>query len=454
MLAKVKCVIVGGGVVGLAVGRALSMKGVEVLLCERNGHIGMETSSRNSEVIHAGMYYTPGSNKARFCVEGMNLLYKYMKERGVEHNMCGKLILAQNETEHKKLGVIQEKAVKNGLFDLKFLTKEDVRELEPEIQCHSALLSPRTGIVDSHGYMQALLGDFEESESGGMTVYNCDVLGVKRSPDAGSRYAVKTNQGVIGCDILINAAGLHAVDVASVIEPYPSSRLPKSYFCKGNYFKYQPPIAAVNAHSAAGVAGTLGAVAVAKPGSRPRSKLFRHLLYPIPPTEHTGLGVHSTIDLNGSVKFGPDTEWMRPPPHLASSDTSNPDREFEFVPQPPRSDSDGDAPTQSAILGAALPYRVDPTRCESFYEAIRRYYPGLPDDSLVPDYAGIRAKLCGPSGHQPSPTGSIDTTDFYIESEQQHGLPGLVQLYGLESPALTSSLAIADYVCSLVDMHR
>lgn len=419
---------------GLAVGRALSMKGIECLICERHGHLGTETSSRNSEVIHAGMYYATGSNKARFCVDGKETLFDYIKDRGIGHNICGKLIIAHDEIEHQKLAAIEERAVANGVCDLKSLSAGDVRLLEPAVQCHSALISPRTGIVDSHGLMQALLGDFERGSAdgmgpGGLLVYNCAVRGVSSSPEEGSRYLVDTNQGGIGCDMLINAGGLHAVNVASVIEPYPKSRLPKSYFCKGNYFKFQPP--------ASGGTDTASS----------SSRVFRHLVYPIPPTAHTGLGVHSTIDLNGSVKFGPDTEWLRPPPHMCSNDTGNPDREFEFTRPTHSSSSGGQKEFISTELGNVLSYVVDPSRCDSFYTAIRRYYPALPDDSLVPDYAGIRPKLCGPSGIAGS---HYNSADFYIESHRQHGLPGLVNLFGLESPALTASISIAEHVCDLL----
>jgi L-2-hydroxyglutarate oxidase LhgO len=437
MLAKVKAVVVGGGVIGLSVARALSVKGIECLLCERHTHIGTETSSRNSEVIHAGMYYGAGSNKARFCVAGKELMFKYLNDKRVDYSTCGKLIIAHDAAELPKLRGIQEKAVANGVLDLVMLDGAAVRALEPEVHCHAALLSPRTGIVDSHGLMQALLTDFElgagEVDAGGMIVYNCRVTGVSCAPDGESRYHVRTNQGTIGCDILINAAGLHAVDVASVIEMYPKSRLPKSYFCKGNYFKFQPPV---------------------DPSARgPRSKPFTHLVYPIPPTAHTGLGVHSTIDMNGAVKFGPDTEWLRPPLGLSCSDRAdaNADSAFEFRPEGLNSSN------SPSSLGDALSssYIVDPTRCESFYAAIRRYFPGLPDDSLVPDYAGIRPKLCGPSGHLPSESvrlgqADYDSSDFFIESSRQHGLQGLVNLFGLESPALTASLGIAEHVCDLV----
>lgn len=421
MLAKVKCVVVGGGVVGNSIARSLSLKGVECILCESNGVLGEETTGRNSEVIHAGMYYSPNSLKAKFCVEGKEMLIDFLKTRKIEYNLCGKLIIANDATEYEKLCHILERSKKNGVQGIKMLSSSDVAAMEPSITCNNgAMFSENTGVFDSHSYVNALNSEFESeitTQKGtsvpGNTVYNCIVERITDHEFSGidsPTYEVHTDQGILGCDVVVNAAGLNAISLASTI--LPKSMIPKSYFCKGSYFKYQPN---------------------PKPdGVQPH---IRHLIYPIPPTAHTGLGVHLTVDLQGAIKFGPDIEWMKP---LVSHDASDP---YAFL---------GDAGDCSHFT-----YKVDETRAEAFYDAIRRYLPSLQDGELVADYSGIRPKLCGP-GFDPSvskPNGSsitYDAADFYIQGSHIHGKKGLVNLFGIESPGLTSSLAIGEYVSGMV----
>ena len=363
----VECVVIGAGIVGLAVARALARAGHDVLILEKERQFGTETSSRNSEVIHAGLHYPNGSLKARFCVAGRDLLYRYCAEHGVPHRRLGKLTVACDEKELSALAAIKTKAEGNGVTDLSWVEERDARELEPELRCLRAFHSPSTGIIDSHALMLAYLGDAEAA--GAAVAYRAPVLGGRLAPsgfvlDVGGDDAVS-----LECRILINAAGLHAPALARRIAGIPPSTVPRDYFCRGVYF-------------------TLS-------GRAP----FKRLVYPVP--EHAGLGVHLTLDLGGQAKFGPDTEWI-----------------------------DG------------IDYTVDPRRGDKFYAAIRTYWPGLKDGALQPGYAGIRPKISGPT--EPA-------ADFVVQGRQVHGIPGLVNLYGIESPGLTSSLAIADHVASLLE---
>lgn len=362
MSEEVECVVVGAGAVGLAVARALALSGREVLVLESEATIGAGTSSRNSEVIHAGIYYPTGSLKARLCVEGKGRLYAYCAERGIPHKRLGKLIVAVEEGEIATFEAIEKRARANGVADLRWLSGAEAKAMEPGLRCVAALLSPSTGIIDSHALMLAYQGDAESA--GAITVYRAPV-----------EQGEVTNRGIalrVGGDepmtlatrILVNSAGLFAPSLARRIEGVPPATIPRDFLCKGNYF-------------------TLS-------GRAP----FRHLIYPAP--EKAGLGVHLTLDLGGQAKFGPDVEWV--------------DR---------------------------IDYRVEPRRGERFYEAIRRYWPGLPDGALQPGYAGIRPKIVGPD----EPAG-----DFVIQGPAVHGVPGLVNLYGIESPGLTASLAIAEEV--------
>ena len=362
MIDTVDTLVVGAGVVGLATARQAAMAGREVVVLEAEKAIGTGISSRNSEVIHAGIYYPPGSLKARHCVAGRQALYEYCESHGIPHRRVGKLIVATAEEEATALDDVKARAESNGVDDLKRLSADEARALEPEVRCFGALLSPSTGIVDSHAYMLALRGDAESH--GAQIAFSSPLIGAR--VDAGG-IAVEVGgaePATIRCRHLVNAAGLGAQKVAAAIEGFPAEMIPPLYYAKGNYF-------------------TLA-------GKSP----FRRLIYPVPVPG--GLGTHSTVDLAGQTKFGPDVEWV-------------------------------DAPD----------YDVDPARAPKFYEAIRRYWPGLKDGQLQPGYVGVRPKLV-PKG-QPN-------ADFVIQGPDQHGIEGLVNLFGIESPGLTSSLSIADAV--------
>jgi len=359
---QVDCVVVGAGVIGLAVARALALAGIEVLVLEQAYTIGFETSSRNSEVIHGGLYYPLGSLKARSCVEGRHRLYGYCREHGVPHARLGKLIVATSEAETAGLEKIASTARGNGVEDLEWLDPTQARRFEPALNCVAALLSPSTGIIDSHALMLAYQG---EAEAAGAIV-------VLRTPGlsgsvrhGGFELAIGGDEPtVIRCRFLINAAGLHAPALARMIEGIPPETIPPAYFCRGVYFTLSGPAP------------------------------FHRLIYPVPVAG--GLGVHITLDLAGQPRFGPDVEWI-----------------------------------------SAVDYTVDPARGEVFYAAIRTYWPGLPDGALQPGYAGIRPKISGPG--EPA-------ADFVVQGLDSHGLPGLVNLYGIESPGLTASLPLADEV--------
>jgi L-2-hydroxyglutarate oxidase LhgO len=362
---EVDCVVVGAGVVGLAVARALAQAGREVIILEQAEGIGTETSSRNSEVIHAGIYYPANSLMARFCVEGRRKLYAYCAEKGVPHINCGKLIVATNAQEDAMLAGIKQRAETNGVEGMRVLTAAEAIEMEPNLSCTSALLSPATGIIDSHNYMVALQGDAE----------NAGAVLVIFSPMVGGRVVDRqieidvggTDPMTLRCRLLVNSAGLHAPFVARGIHGMPPDRVPTEYFAKGNYF-------------------TLS-------GRSP----FSRLIYPVPVPG--GLGVHLTVDLGGQARFGPDVEWID-----------------------------------------AIDYTVDPSRSDSFYDAVRKYWPGLKDGALQPGYAGIRPKTV--------PRGAPGQ-DFVVQGPQTHGVPGLIHLFGIESPGLTASLAIADHVLEI-----
>ena len=359
---RVDCVVIGAGVVGLAVARQLAMSGREMLILEATGMVGSETSSRNSEVIHAGIYYPIGSLKARTCVAGKRSLYAYCAERGIPHARCGKLIVATSEVQKATLEAIRAKAAANGVDDLQWLERDAVAALEPEVVCTAALLSPSTGIIDSHGLMLALLGDAEDC--GATLAFHAPVERGRIEEDGIELQIGGVEPMALYARTVINSAGLHAPALARRFEGLNPELVPTPYFCKGNYF-------------------TLS-------GARP----FRRLIYPVP--EEAGLGVHVTIDLGGQVRFGPDVEWVD-----------------------------------------ALDYDVDPTRAEVFYDAVRQYYPGLKDGAIEPGYAGIRPKIA-PKGTQ--------AADFVIQGPAAHGVPGLVNLFAIESPGLTACLALAEEV--------
>jgi L-2-hydroxyglutarate oxidase LhgO len=357
---EVECVVVGAGVIGLAAARALALAGRDVLVVERAWTIGFETSSRNSEVIHSGIYYPKDSLKAVTCVEGRRRLYAYCRDHGVAHARIGKIIVASDEAELPALDRIAAAATANGVDDLEWLDAAAARRLEPELHCVAALLSPSTGIVDSHELMLAYQG--EAAGAGATVVLRTPILGGRLRADGFELTTGGDERGAIRCRYLVNAAGLYAPALAGVIDGVPRDTIPPAYFCRGVYF-------------------TLS-------GRTP----FRRLVYPVPPAG--GLGVHITLDLAGQARFGPDVEWV-----------------------------------------SAVDYTVDPTRGEAFYAAVRRYWPGLRDGALQPGYAGVRPKISGPT--EPA-------ADFVVQGPAVHGVPGLVNLYGIESPGLTASLALAD----------
>ena len=367
---RTECVIVGAGIVGLAVARRLARAGLEVIVLEAAEDIGTGTSSRNSEVIHAGIYYPAGSLMAQLCVSGKKMLYAYCEDHGVPYRRCGKLIVATAEGEDGKLASIKAHAEANGVDDLQTLNEADARALEPALKCTGALLSPSTGIIDSHAYMLALRGDIENG--GGALAFHAPLIRGKSVHDGFEIEVGGDAPMTIGCRLLVNSAGLSAPAVAHAIDGMPTDRIPTSYYAKGNYF------------------------------SCSARAPFSRLIYPVP--EPGGLGVHLTIDIGGQAKFGPDVEWV--------------DR---------------------------LDYAVDPARAEKFYPAIRRYWPTLPDGALSPSYAGIRPKIVPPA---------VARQDFVIQGPRDHGVAGLVNLFGIESPGLTSSLAIAEHVAALADVPR
>lgn len=362
---QVDTVVVGAGVVGLAVARALALAGREVLVLEATEAIGTQTSARNSEVIHAGIYYPQGSLKAQLCVRGKQLLYAYCAERGIGHRRCGKLIVATSSEQVAQLQGIIAKAAANGVDDLVLLTREQARALEPALECVAAVHSPSTGIVDSHGLMLALQGDLENA--GGMVALHSTLDSARITSQGIELHARDGTQ--LRARTVVNAAGVHAPTLARRFDGLEPVHIPGEYYAKGNYF-------------------TLA-------GRSP----FHRLIYPVP--EAAGLGVHLTIDLGGQAKFGPDVQWVEAPDDLA----------------------------------------VDPARGLAFYAEVRKYWPALPEGALQPGYAGIRPKISGPGEA---------ARDFLIHGPAAHGVPGLVNLFGIESPGLTSSLAIAEHVAALL----
>jgi L-2-hydroxyglutarate oxidase LhgO len=359
------CAVIGGGVVGLAVARALALAGREVMVLEAEGAIGTGTSSRNSEVIHAGIYYPQASLKARLCVEGKQLLYAYAEARGVPHRRCGKLIVATSTEQVAQLEAIRLKAAANGVDDLETISAAQAVALEPQLRCMAALVSPSTGIVDSHALMLSLLGDLENA--GGMLALKS---AVKRADLEEGGIVLTAQDGTrLRCRSVVNAAGLGAPDLARHFGGLATETVPTAYFAKGNYF-------------------TLS-------GRAP----FGRLVYPVP--EPGGLGVHLTIDLGGQAKFGPDVQWVSSPDDLV----------------------------------------VDPARGDAFYAEVRKYWPALPDGALIPGYAGMRPKISGPGD---------PAADFRIDGPRAHGVRGLVNLFGIESPGLTSSIAIGRHVADLL----
>jgi len=359
-------VIIGAGAVGLAVARSLALAGQEVVVLETESAIGTGTSSRNSEVIHAGIYYPIGSLKAKLCVAGRRALYPYLAARGVAHRRCGKLIVAAETGEIPGLEKILAQGRANGVDDLRPLSAAQAREMEPELACVAALESPSTGIIDSHGFMLALRGDAEDR--GAAIAFRSPVVSARVKNSTIELQVGGAEPTRLAARVVVNSAGLLAPRVAGSIEGFPPALLPPGFYCKGNYFSLS--------------------------GRSP----FSRLIYPAP--EAAGLGVHLTLDLAGQARFGPDVEWID-----------------------------------------SISYDVDPRRAAGFYGAIRRYWPGLKDGALAPAYSGIRPKI---------QTQGEPARDFLIQGPRDHGIAGLVNLFGIESPGLTAALAIGEHVRELL----
>ncbi|WP_153098875.1 NAD(P)/FAD-dependent oxidoreductase [Paraburkholderia hayleyella] len=361
----IECIVIGAGVIGLAVARALAARGREVIVLEATAAIGVETSSRNSEVIHAGLYYPRGSLKAALCVQGRELLYDYCAMRGIPHQRCGKLLVATATSQIPQLERIIARGKENGVLDLIRLKPAEAQTLEPELACVDAVFSPQTGIVDSHQLMLALQADAERD--GAACVFHAPVEAVTVNQNSFNVHLGGAAPAAIRASCVINSAGLHANALARRIHGLDPRHVPPLYLARGNYF---------------GMSGRAP---------------FSRLIYPMP--NEAGLGVHLTLDQSGQARFGPDVEWIE-----------------------------------------AIHYDVNPERAASFYSAIRAYWPALPDGALQPAYSGIRPKLSGPGEA---------AADFVIQGPAAHGVRGLVNLYGIESPGLTASLAIAQRVCEL-----
>ena len=359
---KIDCAVIGAGVIGLAVARLLAQSGREVIILEACDRFGSGISARNSEVLHAGIYYPQGSLKARLCIKGRDMLYDYCEQRGIGHSRCGKLIVATSEAQRPDLMNIAARASSNGVAGIQALTRGEAQALEPALECVAALLSPSTGIIDSHALMLSLLGDAESAGA---------VLALQSPVTCGA----VTTEGIVldigGTETMqllakqvFNCAGLGAQGFARSLKGMPLETVPPLHYAKGNYY--------------------------ALAGRAP----FSHLVYPVP--QPGGLGVHLTLDLAGSARFGPDVEWIE-----------------------------------------KIDYGVDPRRADGFYAEIRRYWPGIKDGALSPAYAGIR-----PKPHAPGEAAA----DFLVQGPGRHGIKGLVCLYGIESPGLTASLALAEFV--------
>ena len=371
---QVDALVVGAGAVGLAVARGLAQAGLETIVAEAQTAIGQGVSSRNSEVIHAGLYYPPGSLKARLCVRGKELLYQLCASHGVSHRNCGKLVVANSEAEVPALRGLQDRAVANGV-PVELLDARQARAMEPALQCLAALSSPSTGIVDSHGFMLALQGDLESA--GGAVALGSAVDSAVLAKGEGPHVIRMADGSEIAARVLVNSASLHACALARRFDGLDARFVPREYFAKGSYY--------------------------ALAGTAP----FTRLIYPAP--ADAWLGVHLTLDLGGQAKFGPDLEWLE------------------------------------AERPEDIDYTVDPRRAEAFYAEVRRYWPALPDGALQPSYSGVRPKIYGPGEVAP---------DFRIDGPRTHGIAGLVNLFGIESPGLTSALAIAEHVVALVGEAR
>lgn len=366
---KFDCVVIGAGIVGLAIARELSLAGHTVLVLERHRTFGTEISSHNSEVIHAGIYYPENSLKARFCVSGKHMLYRYCEERAIPHRRCGKLIVATTNADIDALRRLAVQAETNCVSDLAWLDEHEVRRFEPALLAKGALHSPSSGIIDSHALMLSFVADAESH--GTLIAYNSPVVAGRIVPSGFVLVVGDSEQYEVSANYVINCSGLSAARVAATIRGLPAVCMPTVHFAKGNYF------------------------ALTRPSP------FSRLVYPLPVAG--GLGVHVTLDMAGRARFGPDVEWID-----------------------------------------ELEYSVSVNRIGSFYAAIRAYWPDIADGELQPAYVGIRPKLSGPGGNN---------IDFVIQDSKSHGVPGFVNLLGIESPGLTASLAIAEHVLRLCDRH-
>ncbi len=367
---SVECLVIGAGVIGLAVAHALARSGREVVVLESERVIGSGISSRNSEVIHAGLYYPTGLRKTRLCVEGTAMLYAFCREYGVPHRRCGKILVATTEGEIGKLAAIKQQAEANGVLDLVWLGRDEALALEPALAVTKALLSPSTGIIDSHAFMLALQGDAERH--GAMLALETPAVSGRAAAHGLLIETGGRNPTQIAANVVVNSAGLGAQALARSIAGMPQNKIPPLHLAKGSYFSLAAP------------------------------SPFSHLIYPIPTPG--ALGIHLTLDVGGRARFGPDLEWIE-----------------------------------------TIDYAVDPERGKAFYPAVRSYWPEQPDGSLQPDYSGIRPKIERPGG---------SSADFLIQGPKDHGVAGLFNLFGIESPGLTSSLAIADWVARMVQETR
>jgi L-2-hydroxyglutarate oxidase LhgO len=361
-LGEVDTAVIGAGVVGLACAVALARRGSKVMVLEAERTVGTATSSRNSEVIHAGIYYPQGSAKARLCVAGRERLYSYCGERGIPHRRTGKIIFAAEPDQQPTLERIVAQGHANGVDDLRFLSAAELKALEPELPAAAAILSPSTGMVDAHALMQALEGELDAL--GGQLVCGTRISGIERGSEGWSIRIDGEDEPALTTRLLVNSAGLEACAVAARIDGLEARFVPTPVLARGCYFSYGRPVP------------------------------FRHLIYPVPVPG--GLGTHLTLDLAGRARFGPNVQWI--------------DR---------------------------IDYRVDPALHAEFAAAARLIWPKLDPEALTPDYAGIRPKV--------RVDGEI-AGDFIISGPAEHGLPGLVNLFGIESPGLTASLAIGDEV--------
>eukprot|EP01031_Cornospumella_fuschlensis_P037863 gene37863-45996_t len=383
---RVQVVVVGGGSVGLSIARQLVLTGRSCLLLEKNAACGLETSSRSSEVLHAGLYYPKATLKTKLCISGRDLLVHYMRDRGIQYKLCGKIVVSVKAEDEQKLRFLLQNGHNNGLHRLEMWGEEMLRRLEPSVHATAALYSPYSGIFDSSAVLQSLQNDFESNN--GILVTNCCFLGARLD---GEEFVVSTSSGEVRCAQLVNSGGMLAQDIARKIYPLPPASIPPLYLAKGQYFKLR--------------------------GSR---GLLSHLVYPIP--EPGGLGIHATLDLQGAVRFGPDVTFLSPRSRTASCDP------HVFV----------DGPRE-------LSYEVEEEARDRFLQAASAYLPCLRQrkEDLLPDYAGIRPKLRGPAAAE-------SFCDFSVQGPKEHGVRGLVCLYGVESPGWTSSLALGNLVCAML----